>query len=450
MIIATGWRQSGAMSVLMAAWMAGVTMTAPGCATAGLVPDAAASAPASAAAIATALAPVGLPPRAQIQAALATHPRVLAAQARERSLQAGGDSLRAGPHETVLRTTQARRRSDGPGGSQHEWQVSVERTLRSAGKRQADGRLADQDAVLGGHLVEDARHETARELLRAWFAWQRAAGEARLAGEQLTLVSELTRSVERRVQAGDAAQIEAALAGAELERARAVSLLARARESASGLALRQRFPEIMIDSPDSPRLVPLEIILPHAADRERLRSLYLERSHEILLARGESRRAELAAERARAEQRTDPSVGAYAAFDRGGSERVLGIAISLPLAGPAREAGLRAALADHQAVSARASDLERRVQAEFETGWSDATARVSAAWALAQAAAAQTGVAARLGRAYTLGEAALSDWLLGRRNASEAQQQALGARLEAIEAAARLRLDLHELNGFDD
>ena len=34
--------------------------------------------------------------------------------------------------------------------------------------------------------------------------------------------------------------------------------------------------------------------------------------------------------------------------------------------------------------------------------------------------------------------AALSDWLLARRNASEAQQLALGARLEAIEAAARL------------
>jgi cobalt-zinc-cadmium efflux system outer membrane protein len=396
------------------------------------------------------LVPIGMPPRAQIQAALTSHPRVLAAQARERSLQAGGDSLRAGQHETVLRTTQARRRSDGPGGAQHEWLVGVERTLRSATKREADGRLADQDAVLGGQLVEDARHETARELLRAWFAWQRAAGEARLAEEQLALVTGLTRSVEQRVRAGDAAQIEAGRAGAELERARAVSLLARARESASGLTLRRRFPEIAVDSPDSSRLVPLEVTEPLLADRERLRDLYLERSHEIALARGEARRAELAAERARAERRTDPSIGAFAAFDRGGSERVLGIAISLPLAGPAREAGLRGALAEHQAASARASDLERRVQADFEVSWSDATARASAAWALAHAAVAQVEIATRLGRAYTLGEAALSDWLLARRNASEAQQQALGARLEAIEAAARLRLDLHELAGFDD
>ena len=229
MIDSTHWRAVGAGLLLIAVWLGGVTpSTAADAGSAQLARRAApASAPASASASAPgsspALAPIGLPPRAQIQAALKNHPRVLAAQARERSLQAGGDSLRAGQHETVLRTTQARRRSDGPGGAQHEWLFGVERTLRSADKRQADGRLADQDAVLGGHLVEDAHHETARELLRAWFAWQRAAGEARLAGEQLTLVSELTRSVERRVQAGDAAQIEAALAGAELERARAVS-----------------------------------------------------------------------------------------------------------------------------------------------------------------------------------------------------------------------------------
>ena len=304
--------------------------------------------------------------------------------------------------------------------------------------------------MLGGQLVEDARHETARELLRGWFAWQRAAGEARLADEQLALVAELSRVVEQRVRGGDAAQIEAALAGAELERTRAASLLTRARESAAGLTLRQRFPEITVDSRDLSGLVPLAIAEPPAAERERLRGFYLERSHEIALARGEARRAELAAERARAEQRTDPSIGAFAAFDRGGSERVLGIAFSMPLAGPAREAALRTALAEHEAASARAGDLERRVQADFEVAWSDATARSAAAWALGQAAAAQTTVAARLGRGYSLGESALSDWLLARRNASEARQQALIARLEAIEAAARLRLDLHELAGFDD
>ena len=41
-----------------------------------------------------------------------------------------GDSLRAGQHETVLRTTQARRRSDGPGGSQQHGVPGVVAVLR--------------------------------------------------------------------------------------------------------------------------------------------------------------------------------------------------------------------------------------------------------------------------------------------------------------------------------
>ncbi|MCX7272721.1 MAG: TolC family protein [Burkholderiales bacterium] len=160
--------------------------------------------------------------------------------------------------------------------------------------------------------------------------------------------------------------------------------------------------------------------------------------------------AQLVAERLRANLRTDPSIGVFTAFDRGGSERVLGVALSLPLAGPARDATLRGALAEQQTAQERARDLERRLQAEFEVGWSDATARATAARALAQAALAQTGVASQMGRAYSLGEASLSDWLQARRSANDAQQQALGARLDAAEAGARLRLDLHELPGFDD
>lgn len=416
-------------------------------------------------------AAIAWPPRTQIQAALATHPRVETARAQQRGLRASGDVLRAGPNETVIRTTQARRRLDGPGGTQHEWQIGVERVLRSSDKRQADARLAQQHELLGEHLVEDARHETARELLRSWFSWLRAASESRLAGEQLALVSMLARSVERRVLAGDAARLEAGLANAELERSRAGALLARAREDVARLALRQRFPEILVESPDLPATnatadaaanaagtaagtaagKPIDRPTPPAAgDHDRLRILYLERSHERELALGESRRAALVAERARAEQRTDPSLGAYTAFDRGGSEKILGLSLTIPLAGPAREATTRVALAEHQASVERVRDLERRLLAEFETSWSDATARADAARALVQAAKAQLAAARQVGRAYDLGEASLSEWLLARRGANDSQQQALAAQLDATEAQARLRLDLHELSGFDD
>ena len=408
---------------------------------------------------------VALPARPQIQAALQNHPRVATAQARLLALKAAGDVLRAGPNETVLRTTQARRRSDGFAGTQHEWTLSAERVLRSADKQRADALLAGQEEQLGDHLVEDARHETARELLHAWFGWLRGVGESRLAAEQLELVSRLSDTVGRRLLAGDAARLEAGLASAELERARAGALLARAREEAAGRALRSRFPDITAEPDQGPSPVGKEpgaafadagtragdaAAMTAGTPREQLRALYLSRSHELLLARAESRRAQLVADRLRAQLRSDPSIGVFTAFDRGGSERVLGVALSLPLAGPARDATLRAALAEHQAAQERARDLERRLQAEFEVGWSDATARATAAWALVQAAQAQSVVASQMGRAYSLGEASLSDWLQARRSANDAQQQALLARLDAAEAGARLRLDLHELPGFDD
>jgi outer membrane protein TolC len=444
------------------------SLTAAGIGTAALLvagPATAASDPGSTAGAVQIIASLGnaevaLPARPQIQAALQNHPRVAAAQARLLALKAAGDALRAGPNETVLRTTQARRRSDGLSGTQHEWTLSAERVLRSADKQRADALLAGQEELLGDQLVEDARHETARELLHAWFGWLRGVGESRLAAEQLELVSRLSDTVGRRLLAGDAARLEAGLANAELERARAGALLARAREEAAGLALRSRFPDITAEPARGQSPVGKETgaaaadaataTLATSAAREQLRVLYLARSHELLLARAESRRAQLIADRLRAQLRSDPSIGVFTAVDRGGSERVLGVALSLPLAGPARDATLRAALAEHQAAQERARDLERRLQAAFEVGWSDATARTTAAWALTQAAQAQSGVASQMGRAYSLGEASLSDWLQARRSANDAQQQALGARLDAAEASARLRLDLHELPGFDN
>jgi hypothetical protein len=171
------------------------------------------------------------------------------------------------------------------------------------------------------------------------------------------------------------------------------------------------------------------------ADRERLRDLYLARSHELALARGEARRAELAAARARAERRTTCR------------RRVRSL----------RSRRVPARLASRSAV-ARRSACERtagcwpNIRRRSPRGRSRTPRAGRLRGRLVNAArpAAQAAIATRLGRAYTLGEAALSDWLLARRHASEAQQQAMGARLEAIEAAARLRLDLHELAGFDD
>ena len=52
----------------------------------------------------------------------------------------------------------------------------------------------------------------------------------------------------------------------------------------------------------------------------------------------------------------------------------------------------------------------------------------------------QNQASARMLRAYQLGEAGISDWLVARRSALDAVRQALQARFNAAESAALLRL----------
>ncbi|OIQ72429.1 hypothetical protein GALL_459480 [mine drainage metagenome] len=57
-----------------------------------------------------------------------------------------------------------------------------------------------------------------------------------------------------------------------------------------------------------------------------------------------------------------------------------------------------------------------------------------------QAAQVQTQASARMLRAYQLGEAGISDWLLARRGALDAVRQALQSRYDAAQSAAQLNL----------
>lgn len=380
------------------------------------------------------------PPIAQVQAALAGHPRMAQALARRQALRAGGDALLAGPNEVALRTIQARRRTDTPGGSAHEWQVAAERTLRSTAKREADARLADDDFATADRLVDQTRHALARELLADWLVWRAALAGVAFADAQAALAARLAAGVARRLAEGDASALEAELAAGEAERERAAATLARARAAGARLALRQRFPEI--DGRTELDPVPQ---VPPAGERAGLEAAYLADHPDVMLARALASRAASALARTRAELRPDPSVGAYAGLDRGGAERVLGLTFSLPIAGAARDARVREAAAESDAASGQVSALERQLRADFDVLWSDATLRAEAAAALEAAARAQSAAAARVGRAWELGEASLSDWLQARRAAAQAGEQALGAGVEAASAAARLALELRRL-----
>ncbi|MEX8193717.1 TolC family protein [Comamonas guangdongensis] len=391
-----------------------------------------------------------LPPEAAVRAAVEQSPTVQAADAARRGTQARADGLRTGPHETVVRAIGQRRWvRDGSGQRFGEGQIAIERPLRLWGKSEADAELADATLATGRVAAQDARHETARQLLALWFATLRAAQARQAAQDNASAAAELARITERRLRAGDAARLEAELAAAEQARMQAALAAAEATETAALVELQARFPGLCPQR-CAPAEAPAALPEPPAASVAQMRAHYIEHSHEYLLAQAEEALALRQARRIDLERHPDPTVGVFATSERGGAERLAGVSLSLPLGSVHRETQAAAALADADAALSRRLAAERRLGAEFDVLWSQLGGKRAAALAQARAAALQRSAADRALRAYRAGESGLSELLAVRRVLADALLAERLARSEALESHSRLRLDLHELWDFDD
>lgn len=400
-----------------------------------------------------------LPPEAAVREAVARSPAVQAADAAQRGAAARAQALRAGPHETVVRASGQRRWvHDGSGQRFTEGQIAIERPLRLGGKAESDAQLAEATQAASRVAAQDVRHEAARQLLALWFAAQRAGQAQQTARDNADAAAELARVTERRLRAGDAARLDAELAAAEHARMQAALATAQAAYQAAQADLQARFPGLeaartkegeaappLLDLPPQPDLPPLPQQPP-----AQLRLRYIEHSHEYLLAQAEETLALRQARRADLERRPDPTVGVFATSERGGSERIAGVSLSVPLGSMHRQAQADQALADADAALSRRLAAERRLGAEFDVLWSLLAGKRAAAQAQARAATLQQGAADRALRAYRAGESGLTELLAVRRTLAEALLAERLARSEALEGDSRLRLDLHELWDFDD
>ncbi|MEJ8292206.1 TolC family protein [Delftia tsuruhatensis] len=403
-----------------------------------------------------------LPPEAAVREAVARSPAVQAADAAQRGAAARAQALRAGPHETVVRASGQRRWvHDGSGQRFAEGQIAIERPLRLGGKAESDAQLAEATQAASRVAAQDVRHEAARQLLALWFAAQRAGQAQQTARDNADAAAELARVTERRLRAGDAARLDAELAAAEHARMQAALATARAAHQAAQADLQARFPGLeaartkvgeaappLLDLPPQPDLPPLPPLPQQPPAQLRLR--YIEHSHEYLLAQAEETLALRQARRADLERRPDPTVGVFATSERGGSERIAGVSLSVPLGSVHRQAQADQALADADAALSRRLAAERRLGAEFDVLWSLLAGKRAAAQAQARAATLQQGAADRALRAYRAGESGLTELLAVRRTLAEALLAERLARSEALEGDSRLRLDLHELWDFDD
>ncbi len=383
-----------------------------------------------------------LPSFAQLDRLLADTPLLHEAQAMRQAALQNGQVLRFGTQEFTGQAQVQQRRIDAPpdNGNYAEWQVLINRQIRLPSQAQADNRMADALTTSANAGLIGARQQLLTDVLAAWFAAQRAQAEAALAQQNLGLMQGQVHALQRRKALGDASVLELEQMQAEEARAQSALLLAQGLASSSRAALEARYPALAGDTTLSGQAgSTAQLALPDQPT-DALRALVEQNSATLARDRAALQQAQAKAGQATAARTPQPTVGAYVGADRGGRERIIGLQFAMPFGGPARVSTERAALAEVDAAQWRLRDAQALTLAEFQRLWATAQSQAAGAKAMDQAAQVQIQASVRMLRAYQLGEAGISDWLLARRSALDAVRQALQSRFDAAESAALLKL----------
>ena len=385
-----------------------------------------------------------LPDTIAVRESLLNSPGIASALARRDAQRERARGIQAGYAEFTVRSNIQIRRAGLPEGRSTEATIGLERPVRLWGKSAQDTALALQTETVAGIEYSDALHEASRELLKQWFMHLRALADHRNAVLNLEYIQQLQKQVERRLQRGDLAQLDLTLASAELSRAEAMRSSTDAQLAGIRATFSRRYPTVAL-----PTVVPSVLMPPMPQGQQTLRESFLSRNHELGLLRGETRRLQLLAQRLNLERTPDPTLGLYTSSDRGGAEKVSGISLSFPIAGPARTANARMALAEAQSLEAHAQHVEQTLTGGFDALWAQMMNKRSAAENLNEAAKQQFAAAEKSRKAFTLGEYTLTQTLQVNRTASEYRHSAQTMQLEVIELVALLWLDLHEIWDLD-
>ncbi len=385
----------------------------------------------------------GLPPEAAARQALLNLPAVKLGTLNRELAGAEQARLAAGPGEWTLRAGLARRQVLDQ-ERYREQEVLLERSIRWFGKAQQDRAIGAKGVDMAEAARADAWHEAGRALMRDWYDLMKAQSAVQLQQQQQAVLQEIVAMTTRRVKAGDAARLD--LVQAETEMSRGAAQLEQA-----SLQLRQAQSLMAANYPGLP-LPPLPALPePQApiATRAGQYAQLVEDNHELELARTEADWLDLKASRAASERMPDPTIALRSTRERGGQERTLGLMISFPFPGSARNAESSAARVRAAMAAERSAQVKTRVElaAQQVLNEQEASYRV---WQSLAAAAERSQQQARLmEKAYLANEVPLSEALLGRRQSLEAAQAALASRIEALAAQARVHLDGHTLWSYE-
>ena len=383
--------------------------------------------------------PSWLPPAPQVNKTLENLPQLRASRANLTAEKANAERLRVGPYEWVVRATGQQRR-ESIGNNYFEKEIAIERAVRYASKADKDVAIGKNSIEVADAALADSWHEAARSLMALWFSWLREERQSRRLQEYAQILNRELSIAVKRVNAGDAPRMEIMLAETELAKAQAAQLQAYRRTELLAAELEKRFPGIGLNASTS-LAEPPQVLGSVTEWREKI----LTDNHELELAERTAQNEKLIADRILLEKTPDPTIGVRMMQERGGSEKILGLTLSMPIPGEYRRRQAEVALARADVAQERAQETRAKVEA-MASQVSLTALSAKAFWQTRANISTQTETNAQLSsRAYALGEASLAETLLARRNAIEALNLAEQAQLDALEAYSRLLLDTHAI-----
>lgn len=384
-----------------------------------------------------------LPPDALVRQTLASLPQLRASTLNIDLAAAGRARLQAGPHEWSVRAG-VNRRTDQGGDRYNEQELVLERPVRWFGKAEKDAAIGNKGTLIAQAAYEDAWHEAGRNLMKDWFdALREMAATTRLAAQQ-EVTARLRTIAAKRVDAGDAAQLELLQADTENQRVGALVQQSQLRADQALQLLASAYPALpppqsgAMPAPPAPQESPAYWFDRITGD-----------NHELTLAQAEADLYLLQASRSASERMPDPTIGVRASRERGGRENVYGVVIAFPLPGAARAADASSAALKAGMASERLAQTQLKVALAARRLIME-TSRSHDIWQNMQRIAQQSQrQAATMMSAYQLGEATLAEALNTRRQAHDAALLAESAQIDALAAHARLLLDAHRLWSVD-
>ena len=381
-----------------------------------------------------------LPPPQQISAALDNHINVLTAATGIKIEQVNQRKLESGHYEFNLRAGSAQRKVTLPDASLNEWDVALERPIRLPNKMLIDSELGREGIEHAEEVLEDARHETGRSLLKLWFNWQREQAQAAQWQQQIKLLEQQAQVTEKRYKAGDAPKIELSQANAAVAQANVALHLATARALLAGNELKRQFSAIQLPAENN---YPQPQAIEH--DLNYWHDLILAHNHELGIVQSQQRIQQKHAERSSADVIPDPTIGLRFSNEMSGNEKVTGVYVTVPLSFGQRSAIAEQAKYQAEIANQQEAMVKQRLEGDIYAAYTQAVSNHQS-WLQAREAANYIRQNSDLvARAYSLGESNLSDTLSARRIAMEATLVERISQLDANEARYRLLLDAHQL-----